>query len=176
MTDKYPWLQYNSWKQSYLLYRYILRYVILIICQSAILYRREWRLWRTRASMIGSCYFLNIAAVVCGLPSITVAADHVAWSVIHSESYSTVLRNGTNGASRVLWMKSWKSYGDWLTTIDFPRHLILHLYRGTDRIHLFRTWKPFVILRRSIDSQSRSWHLDIHKYYAESPKIYHRRD
>lgn len=52
----------------------------------------------TYARYIGYCYFLNVAAVVCGLPSITSAADHVAWSVIHSESDSTVLRNETNGA------------------------------------------------------------------------------
>lgn len=80
------------------IYIYILRYSIVIVCQSAFLHRREWRLRRTRATMIGYCYFLNVAAVVCGLPSITSAADHVAWSVIHSESDSTVLRNETNGA------------------------------------------------------------------------------
>lgn len=125
-----------------------------------------------RANMIGYCYFLNVAAVVCGLPSITSAADHVAWSVIHSESDLIVPRNGTNEAPRVLWMKSWTSYSDWLTAIDFPRHLILYLDRENWSDSLIRDVETLRNFAKT-DKQSRSC---VFINVAESPEIYHRRD
>jgi len=81
-------------------------------------------------------YFLNVAVVLRGLPSITSAADHVAWTANSLRNRIQLICETKCTELGVLWMNSWMSYGDWLTIIYFPRRLILYLDQEIDQIHL----------------------------------------